>query len=349
MTIFKKLSPVLVILVLGMGLYFFTHQKLKIVPLRVVTWSGYFPGTIIEDFTKETGIPLEISYISSNEELFAKIKAGSTGLDIITPSDYMVAKMTRLNMLAPLNHSVLLNIDHLDSYFKNLPYDPGLKTSIPFTRGITGLAINTDKVKIDPNNLSWAMLFQSPDPRNTSMLDDVRESFAAALQVLGEPVNTTQPTILAKAQVLLRASKNNISLFTSEPVPFMLRGDITIAHAYSAHAIQAQQENPAIKFFIPKEGGVVWTDNLAIPNTSRKIAEAHLFLNYVMDPKNALNIQRQNHLHTPNKTAQMALPEKERNSPDLYPSDAVLKRLHFIEDIGESMLIYDRLWTELKT
>ncbi len=317
--------------------------------LRLCSWSNYFPEGYLAEFTRKTGIKVELSFFSSNEELFAKLKAGANGYDLILPSDYMVGQMIRLNMLAPIDHSLLTHLKHLDPYYLNLSYDPGLKYSIPFTRGSTGIAVNTEKVPLPSGEVGWDILFNSPDPQRTSLMDDMREAFAAVLLSEGKPINTKDEAVLAHVKARLSEIKNHIALFSSEPLPLLVRGDITIAHVFSTHGVLAARENPKIKYFIPKEGGVVWTDNFAIPKTTTNTEHAHLFLNYFLDPANALSIAEQNHLATPNRTGRARLPKEDRESLIFYPPAETLSRMFFLEDIGASMPIISRMWTDIKS
>jgi len=331
------------------GIVFYLSPKGSSESLKFCTWSNYYPESILEDFTKKTGIRVELSYVSSNEELFAKLKAGATGYDLIQPSDYMVRQMTKLSMLKPLEHSQLPNLSHLDEYYLNLSYDRGLKYSVPFNWGTTGIAINTEKVTVPGEGVSWKMLFESPDPKHTSLLDDMREVFAAVMLWKGNSINSTSLPVLEAARNDIARIKDNILMFSSEPKPLLLKGEITIAHIYSCDGIQAQIDNPKIRYFIPKEGGVVWTDNFAIPVSSRKEKEAHAFINYFLEPENALKIATQNHLAIPNRTARARLPAEQLNNPNFYPSAEVLVRMKFLEDLGDTLLTINRMWTELKT
>src|SRR5690242_16888954 len=172
----QRIIFALVVLATIMGaLYFLRSEESSRNTLHVCTWSNYFPDNLLDEFSRQTVVPVELSYVSSNEELSAKLKAGATGFDVILPSDYMVRQMSALNMLRGLDHAAIPNLSYLEPFYQDLPYDEGNRVSIPFTWGTTGIAINTDKVKIPTERVSWDVLFNSPDPRRTSLLDDMRE------------------------------------------------------------------------------------------------------------------------------------------------------------------------------
>lgn len=345
----QRIVKLVAVLALVVGAVIFLRNKSdNSKTIRVCTWSNYFPEASLAAFTAKTGIKVELSYISSNEELFSKLKAGATGFDIIQPSDYMIGQLNKLNMLTPLDQSSLTNLSHLDDYYRTLPYDPGFKHSVPFTWGTTGIAVNSEKVKVTEAEVSWKLLLDT-QAKHTSLLDDMREVFSAVLFLKGLDPNQRDAKVLEAASKDVAQAKSKVLMFTSEPKPLLLRGELDIAHIYSVDAIQAGKENPNIKYFIPKEGAIIWTDNFAIPKTSNKVAEAHSFINHFLDPDAAYVVITENNLATPNKTARAKLPDDIKNDPAMYPPQEVLGRLKFLVDIGDGLNSMNRLWTELKS
>ncbi len=144
----------------GLVVWFFSvaavHPKQKI--LHVYSWSGYFPEEEVARFENLYDLRVEISYFSSNEELYAKMIAGASGYDLVLPSDYMISRMRKRGMLLPLDKSKLPNLKNLAKDYQNPPYDPGLAYSVPYTAGNTGLLINTEKVKVQAEDVSWNLL-----------------------------------------------------------------------------------------------------------------------------------------------------------------------------------------------
>ncbi len=318
-------------------------------PLRILTWSNYYPEPLLKEFTAKTGIKVELSYMSSNEELFAKLRAGATGFDLIQPSDYMVHRLIKLEMVKPMDHRQLPNLTHIDDYYKNAAYDSGLHYSVPFTWGTTGIAVNTAKVKVPAEGISWKFLFQSPDPKHTSLLDDMRELFGAYFLTQGKSLNSSDKATMSEAVQGLGKIKNSVLTFNSEPKALLLKGEVSIAHIFSCDANQASKENPAIRYFIPKEGGTIWTDNFAIPKSAKQVEGAHAFINFFLEPTNAIRLIRENQLATPNKTVKAMLTPEESGDPNIYPTQEVLKKLEFFQDLGETLPEMNRFWTELKS
>lgn len=317
--------------------------------LRVCAWSNYLTEEMLEDFEKQTGTRVDVSVFSSNEELFAKLRAGATGYDVIQPSDYMSRRLILLGMLKELDHLQLPNLKNLDPDARDPSWDPGLKFTVPFSQGTTGLVINTAKVPIsDGAQPGWDLLFNSPDPRHTSLLDDMREVFSAMLIWRGQSPNAKDDTSLESALDALKNVRDNILMFTSEPRQYLTRSEIIIAHAFSTDAFQAIMVRPEFKYFIPREGAVQWADNFAIPTTASNVADAYRFLNFILDANVASALAHEGAFSTPNAAARALLPEAERNNRALYPDAATKARLHYLEDLGPSLVTMHRMWSELK-
>ncbi len=332
------------------GLLFVKQKGSSSKKLRVYSWSSYFPQEPVERFAKANGLSVEINYFSSNEELFAKMVAGASGYDVVLPSDYMVSRMVSRDMLHPLDQAQLPNLHNLDKESFVASYDKGLKYSVPFTRGHTGIVVNTDEVKVPAGDVSWSLLLQSPKPQQTALLDDMREVFAACLFWKGKDPNERNPQVLTEIGRELLQVKKSVSMFSSEPVPLLLKSEIHIAHGFTNHATQTAAQNPAFKFYFPKEGAITWTDNLAIPKGAAHIAEAHAFINFFLDADNAVEATRMNGLGTPNHAAWLKLKPEEQTDPRLYPSESERKRFRFLEDLqGPSLQLMNRLWTEMKS
>jgi len=344
----KGLLGLLVVVLVAVGAWKASTSVSDSKTIRLCTWSNYFPDDLLKEFTKTTGIKVEMSYISSNEELFSKLRAGATGYDIIQPSDYMVAQMAHLGMLTRFDHAQLPHLSHVDPYYQKLTYDPGLVYSVPFVRGITGIIVDTGTVKLPPGEVGWDLLFNSPDPEHTSLLDDMREVFTAVMYWKGlNALNPGEEDLKAAEKEIVRV-KQRLAMFTSEPFAQLSRGELRIAHAFSTHGIQAHAQNPKMQFFVPKEGGVIWTDNFAIPSTCPHPKEAHQFVDFFLRPEIAEKVIAFNGMASPNLTARERLPASERSSPITYPSAEVLGRLQFLGDLGPLRDLMSRLWTEAK-
>lgn len=319
----------------------------------IYNWSEYIDPAIYDMFEEEFGITILEDNFSNNEELLAKLQGGATGYSLIVPSDYTVSIMIAEGMLAELDHNNIPNLSNLSDRFRILPYDPGNRYCAPYQWGTTGLGYIEGEVEAPS---SWAVLFE-PDPESptfgrTTMLDDVREGFAAALVYMGYDINTTDENQLQEAKQLLVNAREGLAGYDSDTYENLLAsGENLMAHGWNGDFLVAQEENEAIAYVVPEEGGVIWVDNICIPATvtpENKLA-AELFINFLLRPDIGAMLSEFNYYASPNAAAEAELGEEFLSDPTVYPPQDVMDRLQFIRPVGEAESVYQRLWDEVKT
>ncbi len=319
--------------------------------LHLYNWSEYIEPQVLADFEAEFGVRVIEDTFANNEELLAKLQAGATGYDVIVPSDYMVEIMIEEGLLTELDHANLTNIGSLDEKFSNPPYDPDLTYCVPYLWGTTGIGYNSDAFEEAPD--SWSYLF---DPEIASqyagritMLNDVREAMAAALKYLGYSLNTTNEAELAEARDLLIQQKAWVYAYDAEQYEDLLSSDETVlAHSWSGDIFMAAEEDERLWYAIPKEGGVIWADNLCIPNTAPNKYTAEVFINFLMRPEVSAANSNYAWYASPNAKATEFIDQEILDEPAIYPPADVMAKLEWLEDVGDATPIYERMWTEVK-
>ncbi len=353
----RKLVPLIMILVLVVSLAGCDggdgggEQELA-KELHIYNWSEYIDPEIYDDFEQEFGVKVIEDTFASNEDLLAKLQAGATGYDIIVPSDYMVAIMIELDLLAEINYDNIPNFKNIDETFLNPPYDPDNKYSVPYQWGTTGIGYNVDLFEEAPD--SWAYLFDpdmaAPYAGRMSMLNDSRESIGAALKYLGYSINSTNEQELEEAKQLLIQQKEWVSAYDSDGFEDLLAsGEVDIGHGWSGDYFAAAEEAEQVWYIIPKEGGVIWTDNLCIPKSPPSQYTAEVFIDYLLRPEVGAQITNYTWFGSPNKASEEFIDAEILEEPAIYPPPEVMDKLEFIRDVGEATAIYDRIWTEIKT
>jgi spermidine/putrescine-binding protein len=315
--------------------------------------SDYIDPEIYDLFEEETGITVVEDNFSSNEELLAKLQGGAAGYAVIVPSDYTVSIMAEEGMLAELDHDKIPNLKNLSEKFQNVPFDPGNKYCVPYQWGTTGIGYLDGEVE-EPT--SWSIIFEpvegSPTYGRTTMLDDVREAFAAALVYLGYDINTTDEAKMEEAKKLLIQAKPGLSGFDSDTFEDLLAsGENLIAHGWSGDFLMAQEDNENVAYTIPKEGGVVWVDNMCIPASAtpeEKLA-AEMFIDFILRPDIGAMVSEYNWYASPNAAAEENLDEEFLTDPTVYPPEEVLEKLQYIKPLGEAESIYQRMWDVVKS
>ncbi len=319
----------------------------------VYNWSEYIDPEIYTQFEQETGIKVVEDNFSSNEELYAKLKGGATGYAMIVPSDYYVAIMKQEGMLAELDHSKIPNISNLTTRFTEVPYDTGNQYCIPYQWGTTGIGYLDGQVD---KPTSWSVFFD-PDPNSpaygrTTMLDDPREAFAAALIYLGYDINTTDEAQLQEAKDLLIKAKPALSGYDSDTYEDLVASEENLmAHGWNGDFLVAQEDNENVAYTIPQEGGVVWVDNMCIPATAtpEERLAAEMLMDFILRPDMGAMLSNFTYYASPNKAAEDLLDADFLNDPAVYPPPEVLDKLQYITEVGDAQSLYERLWDEVKS
>lgn len=320
----------------------------------VYNWTEYIDPDLYGQFEAATGIRAIEDNFSSNEELLAKLQGGATGYAVIVPSDYTVAIMIEEGMLRRLDRANIPNLANLAERFKNVPYDPGNVFCAPYLWGTTG--IGYDSAALEEAPTSWAAIFD-PDPGapwvgRMTLLDDPRESFGAALAYLGYSVNATDEAQLQEAKDLLIKAKAGLAGYDSDTYEDLVAaGENLLAHGWNGDFLLAQEENENVLYITPKEGGIVFVDNLCIPISAtpeQKLA-AEQFINFLLDPEIAAQNSQFIYYASPNQAAEAFLDPEFLEDPTVYPPDEVLEKLQYLEPVGQAESLYQRLWDEVKS
>ncbi|MFB2938052.1 PotD/PotF family extracellular solute-binding protein [Aerosakkonemataceae cyanobacterium BLCC-F154] len=319
--------------------------------LYIYTWSGYTNNELLNQFTERTGIEAVANVFDSNEAMLAKVQAGG-GADysIIYPSDYMVRQMIELGLLRELDRDRISGLNNLMPKFKNPEYDPGDRHSVPVSWGTTGLIYNSKKLQTPPED--WNYLWQNKDllSKRMTLMDDVREVMGATLRSLGYSYNSTNPEEVRQAYEKLRELKPAIASFTTDAwKEQILAGDLLIAMGYSADAMEVIEENPDLKYVIPRSGTSLWTDTMVIPKSAPNPEAGYAWINFMLEPSVAALVTETLNFATANNTALKQLPEKITKNNTLFPPESVLERAERITPVGKFSEVYENYWTRLRS
>ncbi|HOW74507.1 MAG TPA: extracellular solute-binding protein [Candidatus Competibacteraceae bacterium] len=317
--------------------------------LVLYNWSEYLPKQVLRQFTKETGIPVRYSTYDSNEAMYAKVKTvKGVGYDLLVPSTYYLDRMRREGLLQKIDKAKLSNFGHLNPRLLNQSYDPNNDYSIPYLWGTTGIGYNTDKIPAG-RLTSWVNLWEPAYKNKLLLLNDMREVFSMGLRTLGYSINTTDENQIRAAYEKLTELMPNVRVFDSEsPKTKFLAGEVVAGMLWNGEVFQASQENPNIRYVYPKEGATLWVDSLVISAGAQNVDAAHQFIDFVLRPEIARQINEEVGYSSPNLAAIQLLPEKMRNNRAIYPTDEDLQNAEFQTDVGEALSIYDRYWQRLK-
>jgi putrescine transport system substrate-binding protein len=336
--------------------------------LHVYNWSDYIAPDTLANFEKETGIKVVYDVFDSNEVLEAKLLAGSSGYDVVVPSNPFLAKQIKAGVFQKLDKSKLPNWKNLDTdLLKALePSDPGNEYSIPYMWGTIGLGYNVDKVTavlgegapVD----SWDLVFKPENMEKlkscgVSFLDSPTEILPAALHYLGYAPDSSNTEELKKAEELMLSVRPSISYFhSSKYISDLANGNICVAVGYSGDIYQSKSRAEEagngvnVGYKIPNEGAGSFFDMLAIPADAKNVEAAHVFLDYLMRPEVIAEIGNFTQFPTGNAAAVPLADEALRNDPGVYPTPEVLKKIYTFPDLASSVQrTMTRSWTKIKS
>jgi spermidine/putrescine transport system substrate-binding protein len=315
--------------------------------LHVYTWADYIKPELVARFEAENACKVVIDTFDSNEAMYAKIKAGATGYDLITPTSYMVSLMQSQGLLQPLDKAKLPNIVRIDPEYLAIAVDKNMDHSVPYMITNTGIAYLKSKVKdFEP---SWAMFGRADLKGRMVMLNDMRETIGGALKFLGYSLNTRNEEELAKARDVVLGWKKNLAKFENEQYKSGLAsGEFLLVHGYSGDILQVQSENADVTFAMPREGGTISCDDLVIPKAAKAVALAHAFINFLHEPKVAADNTNFTQYLCPNKDAYPLLSEAIKNNPAIFLTPEIRAKCEVLDDLGADNAKWVKVWDEIK-
>ena len=316
--------------------------------LNVLNWTSYIPDSIIRDFEKETGIKVNYSTYSSNEELLAKVSNAKEGTyDLIFPSDYMIEIMKDRELLEKIDKSKLTNINNLNSNYLNLEYDVNNEYSLPFIAASTVISVNKEKIKEDIT--SYNDLLNPKYKDEIVLIDDQRIIIGMALLANGFDMNSTEPDELEIAEEWLLKLKPNLKAYDSDsPKNFLIFEEASIAVLWNAEGAIAKQENSNIENIFPKEGFALSIDNFAVLKNSENQEEAYKFIDYILRPEVMKEIINSYPYKNINEETDKILDDDYLNNNAANISDETLKNGIFVKNIGSNIKLYDHIWANIK-
>lgn len=357
-----------IIVALGLGVFVIAGPALP--AQRVVNyynWSDYQDPTVLEGFTKATGIAVRYDTFDSNDTLEAKLLAGQSGYDVVVPTAYFLARQIKAGIFQKLDKSKLPNLAYVwPEIAESLAfYDPGNQYAVDYMWGTTGIGYNIKDVKRilgpDAKIDSWGYVFD-PDKIEKfkdcgiHLLDSSDDIMSAGLHYLHLDPNTSNPADLQKVTDLLMRIRPYVRKFhSSEYLNALATGEICFAVGWSGDVKQAQRRAAEAKsgidigYSIPKEGAQLWFDTFAIPKDAPHPQEALELINYLLKPEVAA--KNTNYVWYANGDTPSSLIDPAiRHDHSIYPDPATMAKLYTIVAHGpKTQRLINRLWTRIKT
>lgn len=315
--------------------------------LNVYNWGDYIDETVLADFEDETGIKINYETYATNEDMYIKLKQSDSSYDVAFPSDYMIEKMIKEDMLLAFDTAGLSNYGSIDDNFKNLGFDPENAYSVPYMWGTVGIIYNTSLV--EENLDSWNDLWNPAYEGEILMLDSIRDSIAVALKKTGYSMNAVDEEALEAAKTALIEQKPLVMAYVGDEVKdMMIGGEASLAVVWSGDAIVMMEENEDLAYIVPKEGTNLWFDNMVIPKSAQNPEAAQKFIDFMSRPDIALRNTEYIGYATTNRDAKEMLDPEVSGNPAAYPDESIIKNSEVFVDLGDAIKKYDVVWTEVK-
>ena len=294
---------------------------------------------VIAEFEEKYKIKVNYTNYETNEELYNILTSSNSSYDVIIPSDYMIAKLIKEDLLAEINFDNVPNYKNIMSAFKDMPFDPENKYSVPYTWGVVALVYNTEMVTKPVD--SWDILWDEEYSKQILMIDNSRDAMAVAMQMKGiDPNNLTKEDIDI-ATDFLKAQKPLVKKYVMDMVFTEMEGEqAAVAVYYAGDIISMMRNNDKLAYALPKDGTNRFVDSACIPKNCNNKEYAEMFINFLLEPEVAKANSEYIGYSTPNQAAYELLDEETRNNELAYPSEEYLEKCFYFTDLPTDIYNY---------
>ena len=316
--------------------------------LNFYNWDTYIGETTLKDFKGASGVDVNMSLFATNDELFAKLRAGNPGFDVIVPSNDFVERMVKADMIIPLDHTLIPNFKNAGAAFKDVAFDPGRKFSMPYTWLALGIGYRKSKVKGVPD--SWKHLFDSAEYKGRiALLSEAGDLFRLSAKYLGHSVNDVPLDMIKQIEAMLTKQKANVKAFHEDNgQDLLLSGEVDLVLEYNGDIAQIMTEDDDIGFVIPKEGSQLNADNLCIPKGAPRPKNAHAFINYLLDAEVGKKIATTIQFPTPNEAARNLMPDSYKQNQAIFPPADILAKCEYAAYNEKLQPLYEEAFTRIR-
>lgn len=328
-------------------------ESLRGTKLYVYNWGEYISDgeddtmDVNAEFEKKYGIEVIYDTYDNNEVMYSKLKGGGVSYDIVIPSDYMIERMIKEDMLEKIDYSNLENYKYIPEKYRNLRFDPNNEYSVPYTVSYVGLIYN--KALVDEAPDSWTALWDEKYTNNILMFGNPRDAFAIAQSILGMDYNTESSIAWKVAAELLKDQKNVSPNYVNDEVFLKMEsGEAAFAPYYVGDFLSMKENNDDLEFVYPKEGVNYFVDGCCILKGSKNKRAAELYIDFLLDPEVAKANAEYICYGSPN-TAVYENPEYEYYQNEyLYPEEGSFKTQLFCNPSEETLALMSTLWDDVK-
>lgn len=313
--------------------------------LILFDWAGYMPQSILDAFTQESGIPVTYLIYDDQDEAVAEIRAGKQ-VDVLVLDNELIPTVVADGLLAELDYQNIVNFRYISPNFRDLTYDPENKYSIPIQWGTSGLVVRSDRTQQPITG--WADLWNPRYAGRIGIWPYERDMIDITLKALGYSINSQDPAELNQAQQKLLALRKNVFLMDptlATGVSYLMDDKTALIYGWSYDAREAEAKLATSTYVLPKEGTILWSDNVTIPANSVHKQAAEKFINFLLRPEISAQMVNELWVATPNSAARPFIAAEILSNPAIYPPNESLKQAEFEEPASEeTKQRYEQIW-----
>jgi spermidine/putrescine transport system substrate-binding protein len=312
--------------------------------LAIYNWDTYIDPAILDDFAVEFEVVIAYDIFDSSEELLQRMRLNPSTYDLIVPTDYAVSLLRQERLLGVVNRPQISNFNNIDSTFLNPPFDPGNRHCVPYLWGTMGVGYDEARTGRPVN--SWAEFFSPEFHGRIALMDSMRTTIGLVLLHLGYSPNTSNPLEIAAARdFLIDLNEHVVAYAPDDGQDMLLDGSADLVIEWSGDILQIMEENETIRYLIPIEGSIIWTDSICLTAEAPNPAMAEAFINYLLRPEVGAALAEYTRYASPNQAAQQFVNPQDLSNPAIYPSLAARQRLYSLDDVGGALPLYEAAWT----
>ncbi len=319
--------------------------------LFLYSWANYVPPNLIKRFETETGIKVNLDVYDSNETMLAKLQAGGGGYDIVIPSDSVLSTMIKSGLLLKVDASKMANFKNVLAPHNRPAADPNADYSVPYTWGSTGFTYDSAKVPGGKLTESWKEFFE-PRPElagKIAAMSNQGEMYTAAAHYIGVDTCTESPADAQRILDVLLKQKPSVKIYSSTgTIGRMAASEVTMHHQWNGASYKSGQKLATAVFVYPVEGMNLWSDYFVAPRGASNPDSAKIFMNWMMDPKNAAEASNFNGYNNAIKGSAAFMDPALAASPAINPPEALKSRFRPVKDCSvKARELRDGVWTRL--
>ena len=331
------------------------NKNLAGTELNVYNWGEYISDgnydlmNVNKEFEKLTGIKVNYTTFESNETMYSQLENGGVSYDIVIPSDYMIERLIKEDMLKKIDTKSLSNYNHIAEEYKGLYFDPNEEYSVPYNVGMVGIIYNSRYIKDIEH--SWGVLWDNKYKNMVLNFNNPRDAFMTAQMYLGQNgLNSTDKKDWDAAAESLKKQKANLQSYVMDEVyGKMETGEAYIAPYYAGDFLTMYETNGDLAFFYPEEGTNIFVDSICIPKSAQNYKAALVYINFLLEPQVALHNAEYIGYASPNTAVINNEDYYYYGNEILYPKKEDMPTAWYYNDIDEEIRkYYEELWLDIK-